>query len=119
MDICDGFKGYIQVGKDGYIIQPTFIKNNIENQNPHSLERIDGLLAQFKMDEDEYQPRHKRSAAHDGYFLGDIWKSRSEYASRLRQVTQYGNQPPSEVKISVKFGIIFDREGSYDLICCC
>ena len=52
MDICDGYRGYIKIGTDGYIIQP--LKTEILQQNnldgtPHTLEKLSGLLGQIQL----------------------------------------------------------------------
>ena len=52
MDICDGYRGYIKIGSDGYIIQP--LKTEILQQNnldgtPHTLEKLSGLLGQIQL----------------------------------------------------------------------
>ena len=103
IDICDGYRGYIQIGKDGYIIQPLdnyankFRENEgmFTNTAPHILEKL--KTDQFQLHQDyEIEHNNKRVKRNDwnGYYLGDIWSTRysnSEYPNRP------GQTPPSEV----------------------
>ena len=76
MDICQGFKGYISVGQDGYIIEPLLNTSG----NPH-------LLHKLQLTFNESLTRPKRSTG--GYYLGDIWttgQSTNPYASPPSQI---------------------------------
>ena len=101
MDICDGYRGYIKIGSDGYIIQPLnteFIRQNTLDGTPHTLEKLSGLLHEIQLNQDYVKPLEKERVKRsdwNGYYLGDIWSTRysnSEYKNRP------GKTPPSEVE---------------------
>ena len=103
LDVCDGYKGYIRIGSDGYILQPL---EKAQDGAPHSLEKLSGLLENLKVDQDEDGKRAKRSTSEwNGYYLGDIWKTRSGYTSKV--INNYDIAPPSEVIYSSHFSSHF------------
>ena len=93
------YKGYIQIGSDGYIIQPVThaINKNLLDGTPHSLEKLN--LGHVKVNEDTYETGSKRpkrsTSGWNGYYLGDIWKSRSN--SDTPENSNHHTYPPSEV----------------------
>lgn len=61
MNVCNGFNGYINIGEDGYMIEPLLNTT----KNAHSMQKIHWNITE--------SVRPKRST--QGHYLGDIWST--------------------------------------------
>ncbi len=107
IDICGGYRGYIKIGEDGYILQPLIGYYDLNSKTtPHTLEKLSGLVENMELSKDFEKKngrRKKRSMSNNnkewnGYYLGEFWSSRqrSEEVVASREFNQ--RPPPSEVK---------------------
>ena len=115
IDACEehkqAYRGYLQIGNDGYIIQPLPGKD-LSGSIAHSLEPIRKSLQNLDVSQD-IEKRVKRSDESldellsnnemewDGYYIGDVWKATRD-RNRLRAYQRagqpfryHGRSPPS------------------------